>query len=421
MSGQSRTGQGARPRWLAGALTLLAMTTVSAEGLRLAGFGTLGQVSDNRSNMAPARDVTQRPRDGEATGSSWRVDSRLGLQAELPLGSTVDLVGQLLLRDQDRVNFNNSLELAYLALRPRADVNLRLGRVSYDAFLMSDHRNVGYAYTWVRPPLEFYGWLPIFSIDGGDASYVVQSSSARWIWKAQLGTARGTIPIGAGYDFRADRLWSLSLSRQGRLWRLKLAHSRFTSARDPSAFAALHQGLDQVAAASIPGVSTEAAELRTDLAFKGARISYTTLGAAFDNGTWVAQAELGRTTSTQAVLPHGRMAYLGLGRRFGDWTPFLLHSVSRPGNGVRGARNDWGAFNATLRDPALFTVNTTRIDQRSSSLGLRWDLLPQAALKLQWDHTEVRPSGYGLWWRSLAINMQGRSVNSTTLTLDFSF
>ncbi|HEY6896158.1 MAG TPA: hypothetical protein VI279_02770 [Rhodocyclaceae bacterium] len=409
-------------RWaLAGLLLLAAGPLAAAEGLHLGGFGTLGFVTDNRSNIAPARDIGQQPADSFKTGSSWVMDSRLGLQVEYGLSPTLDLVGQFILRDHFQSDFESSTELAYAAWRPSPDLDIRAGRINYDAFLLADHRNVGYAYPWIRPPAEFYGWIPIFSVDGLDAAYDLHGDEARWRFKAQLGRSEFAIPIGRGYQFKTNDLRGVSVTRQSDRWRLKAAYSEFTVDSEVPDLVPLQAGLGQVAAAGIPQVSAEAADLRRNLTFKGTRVSYTTLGAAYDDGRWLAQAELGVSTATAAVVPHATMAYASLGRRFGDWTPSLTLSTSHPGNKVRDAASDWGPFNAALRDPALFTLNTTRIEQDTVSLGLRWDFHRQAALKLQWDSTLVKPSGYGLWWRELSVNGRSSRIEMLSATVDFAF
>lgn len=409
------------------ALLLAASNTpaLASENLRLSGFGTLGYSADNRADIAAYRDISQLPRDGFATGASWQIDTRLGVQLEYKLNPTIDLVGQLVVRDHFKADLNSSTELAYIAVHPHPGVDVRVGRINYDAFLMSDHRNVGYAYTWVRPPLEFYGWIPIFSLDGIDAAYSLQSADAVWRIKAQAGQSQFWIPvnsgIGGGYHFKADKLTSLSVTRHTAFWRLKAAHSRFTAANEVPLFAPLHAGLDQVAAASIPGVSMEAADLRKNLSFAGARISYTTIGAAYDDNTWLAQAELGYSSSSVDVVPTSRMAYVSVGRRFGDWLPFLMLSTSRPG-ATRTPANDWGAtLNTSLRDRAVQTANSMRIDQNTLSIGTRWDFHQQAALKLQWDRTRSHPPGYGVWMR--APEAVGRKIrlDLVSATLDFVF
>ncbi len=398
-----------------------ALPVLADDGLRLGGFGTFGYVRDNRGDIAPARDISQLPKSGFRTGAGGLVDTRIGVQLEYAFSPTIDLVGQLVLRDQYRGDIDSFTDLAYVAIKPSPHWALRAGRINYDAFLMADHRNVGYAYQWVRPPAEFYGWIPIFSLDGLDAAYTLSKDDVQWRFKAQLGTSENNIPIQTGFNFHGRDMLGASVSRQSGPWRLKAAFARFTSARDVPAFAALQGGLDQVIAANLALVSAEAAELRRNITFRNARISYTTLGAAYDDGVWLGQAELGRSTATADVIPHSSMAYLSIGRRFGNWTPSATRSTSRPAKAYRPAANNWGAFNASVRDPAIFTLNSTRIEQDTISLGLRWDFRSDAALKLQWDSTVIKPSGYGLWWRDTAINLTTQRINQLSATLDFVF
>jgi hypothetical protein len=64
--------------------------------------------------------------------------------------------------------FEQNLEWAYLRWRPWNDLDLRVGRLGLDVFLLSDYRNVGYAYPWMRPPQEFYAPLFPYHLDGAD-------------------------------------------------------------------------------------------------------------------------------------------------------------------------------------------------------------------------------------------------------------
>lgn len=419
-----RSGTRLTPRRRAPWLLLALLATAPAlaqDSLRLSGFGTVGYAVDNRSTMAATRDISQKPDDGFHGGPRWAMDTRLGVQLEYAASPTVDLVGQFVLRDHFRADVDSATELAYVALKPDDRLDLRAGRINYDAFLMSEYRNVGYAYQWIRPPVEFYGWIPIFSLNGVDAAYQVRAGDAHWRLKAQAGSSRFSIPIGEGYDFKADDLLGLSLTRQTESWRLKAAYSSFVIGSEVPAFAPLHQGLDQVAAMAPSPIGAEAADLRRQLSFRNARVSYATLGAAYDNGVWLGQAEIGHSTATADVVPNAKMAYFGVGRRIGEWTPHLMLSTSRPNNKVRPATASWGALDAPLRDPALYVLNTTRIEQTTLSLGVRWDFHRRSALKLQWDRTTVKPSGYGLWWRDLAANGQTSRVHQVAATLDFTF
>jgi hypothetical protein len=156
--------------------------------------------------------------------------------------------------------------------------------------------------------------------------------------------------------------------------------------------------------------------------FQGSQISYATLGAVYDDGRWFAQAELGRATSSSSIGTRGDMAYIGAGRRWGDWTAFARYSVAQQGNTVRSASADWRVLGLQdVQAKAISVLNATRIDQATLSLGGRWDFHKQAALKLQWDATQVKPHGYALWWHDEQIGASASRVNLLSATLDFVF
>jgi len=426
-----KPGASAR-RWPALALAaLLACTRPALAGeedseispWRISGYGTLSYSWDDRSDLAAIRDFTQRPAQLQQTGPTWRMDTRLGVQLAYRFSPQVEGVIQAVARDQIETNLGSSIDLAYLDIQLAPEQALRLGRIGYAPFLMSDHRNLGYAYPWVRPPREFYSWIPIFSLDGGEFSHDFFQGDARWRFRAQFGRSAFDIPMGqAAFAFQASDLWSLSLSRQAGPWRLQAGLSSFRSTAEAAPLAGLHAGLDQLAALNLAGISDEAAQLRGDTAFKNARIRYFTLGAAYDDGQWLAQAELGYSATNKAIAPSSRTGYVALARRLGEFTPYAMLSLSRPDKSAIAPINDWsGIGQAAFQQLVYFVANSTRQDQETLSLGSRWDFNSQAALKLQWDHSRIHPQGYALWFRSPETNARRSSVNLFTVSLDFVF
>lgn len=414
------------------AAALAAPPSLAADGapavpaLRLSGYGSLSWSHDNRDNLAPIRDISQRPDDGQFTGDTFRLDSRLAAQAAYRIDPQTELLMQAVLRDQVDRSLAGNVELAYGEWRPLGELKLRGGRVGYDVFLMSDHRNLGYAIPSVRPPTEFYGWVPIFSLDGIDATRDFRDGDVLWKLKAQFGNSRLTVPMG-DQDARLifEDLWSLTLTRDTGLLRLKAGLSGFRIANEAAPLVALRDGLDQLAAATAiaaPAISAEAADLRQELSFQETRIHYATLGATYDDGRWLAQAELGASRSSRAIAPSTDMGYLLLGRRFGNLLPYALGSISRPTKDQRRPLNDWsGIGQAATQGVTYSVVNGTRVEQRTLALGTRWDFAQRAALKLQWDHVDIKPQGYALWFRSPQVNSRRSSVELLTLSLDFIF
>lgn len=418
--------------WLA-LLPLLTPALAAAQDtlntVRFSGYGTLGLTWDDRRDMSPIRDISQLPKDidtpraGFASGPTARLDTRIGVQVDYRLNPQIEFVGQGVLRDHIATTLNNSIESAFVGLRPQANIDVRIGRLGYDYFLMADTRNLGYSYSWVRPPTEFYGWIPIFSLNGIDGAYQFDQGDAQWRLKAQAGNSRFSIPMGnSKFDFATDNLRSFSLTRQSGPWRQKLGYSLFTISHEAAPLQPLLNGLNQLANSGFPQINNEARGLRQELSFEGAKVNYLTVGGSYDDGAWIAQAEVGRTRSSADIVPHGRMGYIGVARRFGDWMPYLIASTIRPGNALRSSTLDWNpAGQSALQEQALRVVNTTRMSQDTLSLGVRWDFHNQMAMKLQWDTTRVNAYGYGLWFRDLDLVNRPSRINLLTVSLDFVF
>ncbi|SLM31232.1 conserved exported hypothetical protein [Desulfamplus magnetovallimortis] len=396
-------------------------------GFKISGYGTLSfTVYDNGANVAPVRDITQSPDNRFKSNHTAVMDSRLGLQAHYRFNSDLDFVTQSVLRDQVEIDFENSLESAYFAYRPTYWSEFRIGRMGYDVFLMSDTRNMGYAYPWARPPLEFYGWIPVFNMDGADATFRINQGNSQWRLRLQAGEYAFPFEIEKIiYDCETEGLHNLTITRQSGNLLLKAGYSRFSFKNAMPLFTPLQEGLEQIAEGTrefFPDISDEAQSLREDIAFKDTEMTYMTLGAAYDDGQWILQAEIAKSTTTAEVLSHGQMGYAALGYRSGDWTPYLIYSAIRAGNDLRQPSADWSPIGETgLQEDAIGIINTTRMDQDTFSLGIRWDFNLKAALKLQWDSIHIHSKGYGLWYCKDRISGQDNRVNLGTLSMEFMF
>ncbi|MBF0467942.1 MAG: hypothetical protein HQK61_03520 [Desulfamplus sp.] len=396
--------------------------------LRLHGYGTIGYSIDDKTNLAPMRDFSQNPDRKFSNNGTWKLDSRLGMQADYRFSDKMEFVLQGVLKDQIDQTPRSYLESAYISTSPYTWMDIRLGRLGYDAFMMSDTRNISYAYLWVRPPPEFYGWIPVFSVDGMDATFRINQGDAQWRIRAQAGKSRDvSFPMGENdtYDVETDDCYTFTISRQSGSMRIKAGYSSFTAINEARPFIALQGGLDAVIKATenaFPDINTESSNLRKNLSFKDIDVNYITIGAAYDDGKWVAQAEVERAESTSETFPLGYMTYLGFGYRLDDFTPYILLSGTFPGKDFRTPSSDWSPIRQEeFHARALNASNSTRIEQKTASLGIRWDFHNQAALKLQWDRTYVDPWGYAMWWLTPETRTHSSKINTGTVSLDFVF
>ena len=413
---------------IAGFFVCLALFTLpaQAEGFTFSGFGSVGVSHDNARDLGFTRYLTQpQPEDNN---TSYLTDSLLGLQGNYAITPQLEAVGQLVLRDQKYGNVNRSLEWAYLKWRPDTHVDLRFGRVGADAFMLSDYRHVGFAQLWARPPGEFYGWIPIFSINGADATYRFRTGDTFWQLKGQLGNSKSQLPTGPDttYAFEADKLRNLSLRAENGPWQFMAAITtlRVGSEAVPSI---ITNWLTTIGGLGFipPAVRNEAQQLNQGLWTEGADVRYLVLGGSYQEGPWQVQAEIARVRSDSPLLPAGTSGYIVAGRRFGSVTPYAVVSAFRSSNAAARAQADWSGLGpdaVTLQNAALGAYSSNRIDQTGVALGMRWDINSRTALKLQWDHKQIDANGYGLWQiNNIRNGGIDRTVNIFSAVLDFTF
>jgi hypothetical protein len=385
-------------------------------GIRISGFGTLGIVhTEAPAGWSLVRSIEQ-PASTRATRAD--VDTRLGIQVNYAANSQIELVGQLLAtRRLPNAATGDAVEWAFAAYRPTADLAFRAGRLNLDQFLMSDFRNVGFAYLYARPPVEYYGTIPS-SLDGADVTRTWRLDDSRWHAKGFVGRSKTT-------GIALTNALGLSLSRESDGLLVRAGWSRAKLAHNYDSLTPLLDGLGQVRALPIPTVAAEADALHRRLDLAAEPLSYATFGLTYEQGHWQYAAELMRVSYGRSNIKAG---YASIGRRIGAVTWFGLVSDSR-NDASAVATPAWGATLAPVIGPAAAqqvqmlgaaaayaASQSTR--QTTFSLGARWDIHPRMALKVQWDHARVKANGGYLW--SSATSDPG-SANIGTVLLDFVF
>ena len=393
---------------LTGCALLLAVISGQAEEasasnprLRLSSFGTLGLAHSSQAEVHVARDWGQA--DTFDGAWSWKLDSLLGVQMNASLTDQIDAAVQFIVKDRHRMTAEQSLEWAFLAWQPHDGLVLRGGRLGIDVYMLSDHRNVGFAYLWQRPPIEFYGPLFPYYVDGVDLTYRRSFGRGTLLSKLFAGATEQSILLQneLGVDrIELDPLWGGSLSYESEQWRLKAGFAHLRFANNPASFhtTGLLAGLEDPLVNSI---WPQARGHANDLRMQGKRGRFYSLGAAYDDTTWLISGELGYLNSEWNPVRDSLSAYLSLGRRWGDWTPYLLLAGIRPVDSAPLITAPPAiAFNdpslAALYEGACLICRDLWAKQHTLSLGLRWDMSHNLALKFQWDHSDVQFGG--LWW-----------------------
>lgn len=405
---------------------------VAGAGLRVSGFGTLGLISASpRSDWGFHRETTQPAHHDTQVRAD--VDSRLGLQANWSPSAQWEVVGQLVLKPRsEESRWDDALAWGFVAYRPTPEWTVRLGRTSPDLFLLADVRNVGFAYPWARPSVEFYGWMPVSVLDGVDVTRQWSAFDAQWRAKLFAGRSRLTM---AGTHDNGDTVaimdslagGTLTAERNGLTLKATLAQAR-TRAVDGDVIANLNALLGTVAAMPLGPVADEAAVLRDSFPSDVFVTRYSAVGAIWEAGAWQWQAEIARVTGNFSAS-NNWYGYLSGAYRTGNFTWYGIGSRVKPNRPPLPMPN-WTAtltpvlgpvYAGAVQQAALSVAtsyNLTRQDQHTIAAGVRWDFNPQMAMKLQLDSVSVAPYGGGDWGYSAA---EGHHANVLSVGLDFVF
>lgn len=377
------------------------------------GYGTLGLVSSDSDALGFRRDITQKHTafDGDI---EYRTDSLLGLQLEARYKSWL----QLMLQAKAKYNYrglDNSIDMALLQLRFSPEISLRMGRIPHDAYLLSDSRDVGFSYLWARPSVEFYGQLLLDHYEGMEVLYSKRIGRGSLDWR--LGTGRfethtyyaGPLQIKSKYE----PLWQSNLQYQNGYWSVRLGVLR-------SELDDVHvDGRTEV----IQGLGSLVAQIPLELIQAALHTNQTgdsvtqALGAlAYESDRWLVQGELSHMKYTRSFFA----GYLSAGYHFDVVTPYV--KVARLYVRPRSLPASADQLSPEIDRQIGHLVNSIRTSasQTAYSVGLRWDVAPQIALKLQLDNRRVRDNHVYLW-REAGGEQHDRSVNTLSVVADFVF
>jgi len=383
--------------------------------LRISGFGTLGLATSDQSQAALTRDLADEK--GISSNSlPLSTDSRLGLQLDMIINSQWSATVQAVLKDRPAQTIEESLQWAFISYRPNANWQLRGGRVGLDMGLVSDQRNVGYSYLWVRPPIEFYGRLPLFQFNGGDATYSFSVDDTTFSIKAFAGEATPFYPSTPDYKINIAPLWGGNLNIRKEDWHAQLSYVGTQLQSNHPGLAQLQSNILQIA-----DFYADAASLSDQYRLKGTQNHFLSAGLAYDGDPWRAQAEFGRLFHGNGFVADVYMAYLSVGYRLGSVTPFIGYSSIWPSDHRHRVPSPLPV--AELQAAAEQPFADSFSDQETITLGGRWDFYNNLALKLQYDLVHVRNGdAAGLWRTNLPTTPQPDEFsNLFSATLDFMF
>jgi hypothetical protein len=379
---------------------------------RISGFGTVGVVHNSEREADYTSSVLKSKGAGVSRSWSPDVDSRLGVQLDATLAKRWSAVLQVVSEQGMDGSYRPRVEWANVKVQVTPELALRAGRIALPIFLTADYRKVGYAYPWVRPPVEGYNVLPVTSSDGVDATL-------RW----SLGPVRNAAQVFYGHTAVA-LTEPLHVYGRGGIGMSNTSDWGALSVRVNAVSAEITSDIGSAVFDGYKQFGPAGQALSRRYALDHERITLASIGINYDPGTWFVMAEAGRTNS-KSFLGATRSAYVSAGWRWHALTPYATWAHVR----AAGPTSDRGLPTAGLPPtltPTVAALNAglnmmlaTIPQQTSVAAGLRWDLRTNMALKVQYDR--VTPHGGS---RGSLINLtphftSGRTAHVASVALDF--
>ena len=270
------------------------------------------------------------------------------------------------------------------------------------------------------PPHEFYGSLAPYHFDGVDIS-------------KKLTVGKGYLTAKAFGGFSFSQLMSNFSSQValgltvagGKLayengnWNVRIGYAYALNNLELAPLQPLLTALNNPLVNSVwPGAQS----LTQLISTTNKVLHFSSIGLAYDDGLWLAQMEGSYINSEQLTFPSVASGYFSGGRRFGKVTLYSLLGISESLNDQIKLSNPLLRFPevVNIRNGVDQVLNSNGIDEKSVSLGLRWDVLENIALKAQWSHYWLGKNGATIWLTPESVSVPD-TVNVWSVGMDFVF
>ena len=283
----------------------------------------------------------------------WQFDqeSLVGIQIKKEFSPTLSATAQFVSR---ALNPNEgskpTVDWAYITWQPSVDSNFtfQAGRFRIPLYYYSDYLYIGYAYPWVRPAPDVYGW-PIYAYNGANVSYRRQLGDSNWAMTAAAWTGSFTQKNNAYYTkiyytTPTDDSWKKILGGS-----ISVNNGIFD-------FRAMMMRHNETASQSDP-------TLGTTYIVKDQPTKIMGISANMDYKNWLIKSEIDRFEQVEPSLGINNVykyALIGVGYNYGSLTPMYTYSQ-------------------------YTTVNEPIESRKTHVLSLRWDFMKNTSLKVQYD------------------------------------
>lgn len=328
--------------------------------------------------------------DGLYDQVSHTADSALGLQIEGTVNDEVNAVVQLVARGTE--DFAVDAEWAYVGWRLNDANELRAGRLRSAYYMLSEYLEVGYTYPWARPPAEVY--LAVFPSSFDGVSWLHRMEAGEWSHDFKVNWGSTSTADDNGSAVTSEDSVTLGVNSTRGNWQVGVQATTAKVTIENDLFTALNMLslLDPI---------------------ERDRADYVALGAQYDNGKLLVMVEATDTVTDSDALPDTRSGYATVGYRIGKFMPHVTYSGRQVSDDIdrdipmlpflcAGPGTLCLDPAGTMPFPSDTMARLSEQEQESVTLGLRYDFLPNAAIKADWTRVLDTHGTYGLFAHELS-------------------
>jgi hypothetical protein len=365
----------------AGAAAPVSAADLGGDRFTLRGFGTAAVTYQDADGLEFRRNIGQ-GKGLPADELGMYTDSVAGLQVNGKVSEHVDAVLQGLTRMNAEGGWTPRLSQAYVRYSSDESLVVRAGRIGFDIYLLAESRQVGYSYMAVRPSAEFYGLLANDSIDGGDIALTHRLGRGLVRGRVFVGTGSDEVAFADGtHENTQPQVLGACFDYLYRGWTARVAVGRWRYEVDPR----IGQIIGGLRMTGVPQSLAVADDLdRPTFQSRGIE-----LGLAYDEGPLQAQLLWGGIDSDPIFGPDTHTLYAFAGYRLPHWTPFASFSRSRDREAMRTTGLPGIPELTPLIDAVASMQSSVRTTQRTTSVGVRFDLSAHVDLKFQLDRAKL--------------------------------
>ena len=334
------------------------------EGINFSGYMT---VKGTYTDAVKTDGVTATEYSGSYASENVDFDTHgnhVGLQASSQVSDELEMT-MVLQAHGGHEKYAVKVEWVYASYSMTEDFTVRLGRIKGPFFMVSEYKEVGYAYPWVTPPQEVYSTNPIEGVVGPDLVYQKAVGNWDWLFELYAGNGKneatalpnvadtGVITKGASVDFSTNGMlgFNTTFGTQG----ISFRAGYFSTKVDVDSF----------------GIKDETG-------------TFGGVGMIIDWRNILVYSEYivrdtQNSTNMNQAFPDQTAGYITFGYRFGDFMPYMTVASMDKG-----------------KDASVYALK-----QSSYTIGFRYEAGSTAALKFEATQVKTGDTGtlgaYGLF------------------------